>query len=274
MSSGYCSAARALTLYRLQQPATQASNDALAVADFASSCPRFTMAFQPIVDVDTGEVFAHEALVRGPHGEGAAHVMGLVHARHRMAFDRASRAKAIELAGGLRMASRLSLHMASGEDRLSVECLQEAITAAERFDFPKERLVFELNEPVLAEELPRLAEAFESQRQHGSALAIAGFGAASAGFALFVALRPHIVKLDAALVRDIHTDELRRAVVRGFVASCTDLGVQVVAAGMEIPEEVVALRELGVHLFQGYLFARPAVEVLPAVNWEWERRFG
>ena len=102
---GYCSAARALTINRLQQPATQASNDASAVPDFAASCPAFTMAFQPIVDVDKGEVYAHEALVRGIHGEGAGHILGLVHARHRVEFDRACRAKAIELAAGLRMAN-------------------------------------------------------------------------------------------------------------------------------------------------------------------------
>jgi EAL domain-containing protein (putative c-di-GMP-specific phosphodiesterase class I) len=62
-------------------------------------------------------------------------------------------------------------------------------------------------------------------------------------------------------------------VVKGFVSTCGELGIHVVAEGVEIMEEVVALRELGIRLFQGYLFARPVVETLPAVNWEWEQRF-
>ena len=270
---GYCSAARALTINRLQQPATQASNDASAVPDFAASCPAFTMAFQPIVDVDKGEVYAHEALVRGIHGEGAGHILGLVHARHRVEFDRACRAKAIELAAGLRMASRLSLNVMPNDTGRQGECFQSAVETAERFGFPKERLIFEVTESERVEDLPHLVKAFEMHQQHGFSSAIDDFGAGFAGFELFVALRPHIVKLDMELIRNIHTDGVRRAVVKGFVSTCGELGIHVVAEGVEIMEEVVALRELGIRLFQGYLFARPVVETLPAVNWEWEKRF-
>ena len=187
---GYCSAARALTINRLQQPATQASNDASAVPDFAASCPAFTMAFQPIVDVDKGEVYAHEALVRGIHGEGAGHILGLVHARHRVEFDRACRAKAIELAAGLRMASRLSLNVMPNDAGRQGECFQSAVETAERFGFPKERLIFEVTESERVEDLPHLVQAFEMHQQHGFSSAIDDFGAGFAGFELFVALRP------------------------------------------------------------------------------------
>ncbi len=58
----------------------------------------FSMAFQPIVRPSTGEVFAYEALVRGPAGEGAASVLGAVTSENRYAFDQQCRVKAIELA--------------------------------------------------------------------------------------------------------------------------------------------------------------------------------
>ncbi len=61
----------------------------------------FSMAFQPIVDIRTGKIFAHEALVRGPNGEGAVSVLSQVQAHNRYAFDQQCRVKAIELAAQL-----------------------------------------------------------------------------------------------------------------------------------------------------------------------------
>ena len=62
----------------------------------------FSMAFQPIVDVSSGKVFAHEALVRGPKGEGAHTILSAVDQTNRYAFDQMCRVKAIELAAALR----------------------------------------------------------------------------------------------------------------------------------------------------------------------------
>src|SRR5690606_35283397 len=62
----------------------------------------FSMAFQPIVDVSRGIVFAYEALVRGINGEGAGSVLSAVNEANRYAFDQSCRQKAIELASRLR----------------------------------------------------------------------------------------------------------------------------------------------------------------------------
>jgi EAL domain-containing protein (putative c-di-GMP-specific phosphodiesterase class I) len=68
-------------------------------------------------------------------------------------------------------------------------------------------------------------------------------------------------------VRNIHIDPVRLAIVKGFATTCGELGIRMVAEGVEAPQEVDALRALGVDLFQGYLFAKPAVASLPAVAW-------
>lgn len=69
------------------------------------------MAFQPIVDLGRHEIYAHEALVRGLSGEGAAEVLGRVDPVDRFAFHEACRVKAIEIASRLGMKSRLSLNV-------------------------------------------------------------------------------------------------------------------------------------------------------------------
>ena len=75
-----------------------------------------------------------------------------------------------------------------------------------------------------------------------------------------------MVKLDLALIRDIDQKPRQRAVVAHMVALCRDLGCRVVAEGIESVNELLALRDLGVQLAQGFLLARPA-NPPPQVNW-------
>jgi EAL domain-containing protein (putative c-di-GMP-specific phosphodiesterase class I) len=65
------------------------------------------------------------------------------------------------------------------------------------------------------------------------------------------------------LVRDIHTHGPRQAIVRGILQTCTDLGIDVIAEGVENTQEFAWFKSHGVELFQGYFFARPAFEILP-----------
>ena len=229
--------------------------------------PAFTIAFQPIVDLESREVFAHEALVRGARGEGALEVLGKVQAPHRFAFHEACRVKAIEMASMLGMQSRLSLNVAPNDIAGPAQCFQTAIRAAEQARFPVDRLMFELTEGEPVTDLPALAASFHAFESFGFTSAIDDFGAAYAGFELLAAFQPDIVKLDMSFVRDVHRSAVRFAIVKGVVAICDELRIRVVAEGVERPEEVDALRGVGVRLFQGFLFAAPGVAMLPAVAW-------
>lgn len=229
--------------------------------------PEFTIAFQPIVDLELREVFAHEALVRGVHGEGALEVLGKVQARQRFAFHEACRVKSIEMASMLDMQSRLSLNVAPNDIAGPAECFHTAIRTAERVRFPVDRLIFEITEGEAVADPPALAATFHAFERFGFTSAIDDFGAAYAGFELLAAFQPDIVKLDLGFVRNIHRSAVRFAIVKGFVAICDELQIRVVAEGVEAPEELDVLRRLGVRLFQGFLFARPAIGVLPAVAW-------
>ena len=229
----------------------------------------FVMAFQPIVDFQRREVFAHEALVRGTSGEGAFEVLSRVNPRHRFAFHEACRVKAIETASALGMESRLSLNIlpndvAGHQD----ECFHTAMVAAQRCNFPVDHLMFEITEGERVADLPALAAVFRTYKDYGFTSAIDDFGAAYAGFELLAGFQPDVVKIDMGLVRNIHNDAVRLSIVKGFVGTCSELGIRVVAEGVEASEEVHALRALGVDLFQGYLFARPGIAMLPAVAWD------
>lgn len=239
-----------------------------AVADSPGFDPGFTMAFQPIVDLARREIFAHEALVRGLSGEGASEVLGRVGPQQRFAFHEACRVRAIEMASALGMESKLSLNVMPNDVAGQEECFRTAMATAKRCNFPINRLMFEITEGERVEDLPGLAAAFRTFKRYGFTSAIDDFGSAYAGFELLAAFQPDVVKIDISLVRDIHIDPVRVTIVKGFVATCEELEIRVIAEGVEASEEVRVLRALGVDLFQGYLFARPAVAALPSVAWD------
>lgn len=227
----------------------------------------FTMAFQPIVDVVAHEVFAHEALVRGLEGEGAFTVLARVDAGNRYAFDQACRVKAIELASALGMSSRLSINFMPNAVYRAEACIRATLEAARRHAFPVERIMFELTEDERAHDLPHITSIFREYARQGFVTAIDDFGAGYAGLQYLAEFRPDVIKLDMGLVRNIDTDTTRRTIVAGMTRICGELGIRVLAEGVETVGELHTLRTLGIELFQGYLFARPQVNVLPPVNW-------
>jgi EAL domain-containing protein (putative c-di-GMP-specific phosphodiesterase class I) len=234
----------------------------------SSTLPAFTMAFQPIVDADQRAVFAYEALVRGLEGEGAPEVLGRVGAQQRFAFHEACRMRAIELAARLGMRAKLSLNVMPNDVAGQEQCFRSAMAAASRCGFPVKQLMFELTEGERVRNLPGLAASFKTFKCCGFTSAIDDFGAAYAGFELLAAFQPDIVKVDMGLVRGVHADPVRLAIVRGVARSCGELGVRVVAEGIETRAELRALRAIGVQLFQGYLFSRPVIATLPPIAWD------
>jgi EAL domain-containing protein (putative c-di-GMP-specific phosphodiesterase class I) len=225
------------------------------------------MAFQPILDADRGgHILAHEALVRGPEGQGADWVIDQVSPEGLYAFDQACRVAAIEEASRLHMArtdARLAINFLPNAVYNPIACIQATLRAAKRTGFPPDRLIFEVSERERVRDPSHLLRIFEAYRQMGFTLAIDDFGAGHAGLELLADLPVDLVKLDMALIRGCDTHRRRRIILASIVAACRDLGVQVIAEGIETEAECTTLREMGVGLFQGYLFAPPGFRNLP-----------
>jgi EAL domain-containing protein (putative c-di-GMP-specific phosphodiesterase class I) len=91
----------------------------------------------------------------------------------------------------------------------------------------------------------------------GYRIAIDDLGAGYAGLTSFAQLEPEVVKVDMSLVRGIDSSPVKQKLVRSIIALCTELGIQLVAEGIETPAERDAVVALGGDLCQGYLFAKP-----------------
>lgn len=226
------------------------------------------MAFQPIVDIDRCAVFAHEALVRPIGGGGAQEVLSLVNDDNRYAFDQACRVRAIALAARLHMRSLLSINFLPNAVYQPAACIRATLQAAATHGFPLNQIVFEVTEVERSHDAAHLMAIFTEYKRHGMLTAIDDFGAGHSGLNLLAQFQPDIVKIDMALTRDIHTDRVRRVITRSVTQMCAQLGITVIAEGIESADEALCLRELGVHLLQGYYFARPKLEALPQVSSE------
>lgn len=224
-------------------------------------------AYQPIVDVRDYSVFAHEALVRGPNGEGALSVLAQVNDQNRYRFDQMCRTRAIATAAQLGMAEHLSINFLPNAVYRPELCIRSTLEAARAHNFPLERLIFETVESEHVGDNRHLTNILREYREFGFKTAIDDFGAGYSGLTLLADFQPDLIKLDMALVRDVHRDRVRQAIVRGVVSMCAELGVAVIAEGIEHADEREFLRDCGIHLMQGYLFAKPAFKALAQVQW-------
>ena len=224
----------------------------------------FSMAFQPIVDLTSERIFAHEALVRGPGGEGAHTVLSIVDDSNRYTFDQQCRVKAIELAARLgagQGGTCLSINFMPNAVYEPRACIRLTLEAARRTAFPLDQIIFEFTETERLD-TDHLLNILQTYKSIGFKTAIDDFGAGYAGLDLLTRFQPDIVKIDMELVRGIDRSKIKRAILRHMLNLLDDLGITPICEGIETADELAAVEDLGVRLVQGYALARPAFEAL------------
>jgi EAL domain-containing protein (putative c-di-GMP-specific phosphodiesterase class I) len=229
-----------------------------------STVPEFSFAYQPIVDIESRTVFAFEALVRGRANQPAGVIFGAIDPRDLHRFDRAARLRAIELAASLGLETSLSLNLLPRSLDSEPDAIDSTIEAARCARIPATNIIIEVTEGEMIHDAAGFAERMNTYRAQGIRFAIDDFGAGFSGLNLLAEFQPDEVKLDMHLVRDIESKGPRQAIVRAVIQACDDLGIDVIAEGIESEAEYRWFKRAGVRLFQGYLFCRPAFEALPA----------
>ncbi len=223
------------------------------------------MAFQPIVDLSSGGVFAYEALVRGPEGQSAGDVLAGVAPDDLYAFDQQCRVAAIRQAveaGIVDTGAVLSINFLPNAVYSPLACIQLTLKTARAVDFPTDRLLFEFTETqkMDAEHVGRIVEAY---RNLGFRTALDDFGAGHSGLGLLARFVPDFIKIDMELVRGIDGSKPRQIIVNEIARMGEALGATIIAEGIETQEELDTLRYLGIRYVQGYLLARPEIGRLP-----------
>ncbi|MET0384616.1 MAG: EAL domain-containing protein, partial [Polyangiales bacterium] len=258
---------RALGMYRLAvlrrealaigQHSNPDGTEARALSDrFDRALSALYMVYQPIVSWSRRAPFGYEALVRS--GEGSLPHPGAI-------FEAAEQlGRTSELGRRIRSQCGAPLAMADQDIVLFVnlhsrDLLDDALYDPRAALTPwATRTVLELTERAAIDGISDIVPRIAHLRRLGYRIAVDDIGAGYSGLNSFATVQPDFVKLDITLVRGLHNDPVRRRLVRLLAELCSDLGIFVVAEGVETASERDALIELGVDLLQGYLFARPA----------------
>jgi EAL domain-containing protein (putative c-di-GMP-specific phosphodiesterase class I)/CheY-like chemotaxis protein len=223
--------------------------------DFGRAVAAVYMVYQPIISWSRQDAFGYEALVRSsetsmPHPGAlfdAAEQLGRIHDLGRQI--RTKCAEPLE-----RASAHQSLFVNLHTEDLLDDTLFNPDTQLARVSH---QVILEITERAKLESIGHVRERIARLRELGFRIAIDDIGAGYSGLNSFAMIQPDIVKLDVTLVRGVDSDPVKRKLVRVLGDLCRDLGILVVAEGVETPGERDTLVELGCDLLQGYLFARP-----------------
>ncbi|MBN2788892.1 MAG: EAL domain-containing protein [Candidatus Delongbacteria bacterium] len=227
----------------------------------------FTHAFQPIIDTETGKIISYEVLLRGPHNEPPGYVFNEVENNNMMEFDQKSREQAISLASQLGLDCSLNLNFTMGSILFdNGRYVEDTIRSAEENGLTAKQIVVEILESEIIDQTEDFSMVLSKLRRSGVTIAIDDFGSGYAGLNMLADILPDLIKLDIHLMQNIHQDGVRQSIVRAICSLCFDLGIDILAEGVEQKEEYDFLKKQGITIYQGWLFAKPGFESFPEAS--------
>lgn len=228
--------------------------------------------FQPLYDLDPYRLCGFEALARWVHPErgpispavfiALAEESGQIEALTDWVIDRAA-SKLADWKRRLPGTSHLSVNVnISGRDLARPELASHVRAVLQRHQLDPRSLTLEITESTLMGRLDVAMKAMEDLRASGVRFSIDDFGTGYSSLAYLSTLPIDSLKIDRSFVAGMSEKPQNVEIVRAVLTLGKALGRKVVAEGIETTEQLVALRELGVHIGQGYLLSRPLREEL------------
>jgi EAL domain-containing protein (putative c-di-GMP-specific phosphodiesterase class I) len=239
--------------------------DRLALeGSFERALETLWIAYQPIVRVAERSLFGYEALVRSEE-KALPHPGALLDAAERLG-------RLDDLGRRIRAAACVPVPKAPPEAvffiNLHARDLMDAdlLSSKSPLSAIAGRVVLEITERASLDQVKDVRATIAELRRMGFRIAIDDLGAGYAGLTSFATLEPEFAKLDMSLVRDVDQSPTKEKLIRSMTSLCKELGIMVVAEGVETPQERSVLVDLHCDLLQGYLHAKPG---RPFPNFVW-----
>ena len=224
---------------------------------------KLSLQYQPVVELSTSRVTGAEALVRWRHGEEAvpapeflavAEETGLITSLGDWVLNEACEQGAAWRAAAWDVGVSVNLSL---RQLNSAQCVTRVSAALASSGLPPGALTLEVGERTLVEDTALVARRLAELRALGVRVAIDDFGTGYAALAHLREIPVDIVKIDRSFVAGLGVDPVLTMLTNTIVQVGRDLGVEVVAEGIEKPRQLTELREMGCGYGQGFLVARP-----------------
>ncbi|MEF2552635.1 EAL domain-containing response regulator [Aurantimonas sp. A2-1-M11] len=225
--------------------------------------------YQPQVDIRSLAVVGLEALIRLKTDDGT--ILGPPAVFHPGITD--ADLPALTIAIATRVMDGIAAWRARGifhrvSINLDARVIEVPNVMPHLFELAAERgidpaaIVFELTEKALPHSMTDMIEILTRTRMAGYGVSIDDYGTGSANFALLRLCPFSELKIDRSIVQVCTKDRISRRFLETAATTADDLGMSVVAEGVETAEELQIVRESGIHIVQGYFYSRP----LPAMD--------
>jgi EAL domain-containing protein (putative c-di-GMP-specific phosphodiesterase class I) len=241
--------------------------------DFKSALARkeVSLHYQPIMDLQSGEIAGFEALMRWNHPQRGfispavfipiAEESGLIVAASQWALGESCTAlKRIEQRTGYDRNLFMSVNFSS-TDFASDDFVGSVYATISKSDVKPAQVHLEITERLLMDQPDNARETLEMCRKAGMSIAIDDFGTGYSSLSYLHYFPIDTLKIDQRFVRDMHKNEASLALIKSIIALGKNMKMKVIAEGVETKEEARELKALGCDMAQGYYFAKPMPEL-------------
>ncbi|WP_263410521.1 putative bifunctional diguanylate cyclase/phosphodiesterase [Terriglobus tenax] len=225
----------------------------------------FTLAYQPEFDLKTGQVVSMEALLRWRKATGefispakfipVAEETGVIVPLSQWVLETACR-ELKELDQSIGFSPRFAVNLSPRQFQQD-NLVEMIIATLSKFGVAPESLELEITESSLMDDPDKAAMSLRMLREQGISTAIDDFGTGYSSLSYLRRFPIDKLKMDRAFVTDIQVDKDSAALAESILRMAHQLGLTVVAEGVELPEQLDLLRSLKCDAAQGFLLARP-----------------
>ena len=228
-----------------------------------SNLETLDIAFQPIVNIHTGEIYAVEALLRNYQEIGFKSIFSLFDSLYNekllYPFDIKLRKKAIQKFTTIHNYKDIHLFYNLDNRLFSTNHIASSNTASilNEFHVNKENICFEISERHEISSEFNLEKVLQHYKDENYSIAVDDFGVGYSGYKLLYDSTPDFIKIDRFFLQNIENNLKKKLMVRSITNLAIQLGVKVIAEGVETVEELLTCKEIGCHFVQGYLVQKP-----------------
>jgi len=221
------------------------------------------IAFQPIININSGKIFAVEALLRNYKEIGFDSIFAVfdkVYEEHILyTFDLKLREKAIKKFTTIEGYQDLKLFYNLDNRLLDMPNFSDGNTnkILEAYHVSKDHICFEISERHEILKNCNLEEAIAHYKKDDFCIAIDDFGVGYSGYKLLYDSNPDIIKIDRYFLQNIELHKKKKTMLKSIVNLAIQLGINVIAEGVETQEEFFICKEIGCHSIQGYFIQKP-----------------
>jgi EAL domain-containing protein (putative c-di-GMP-specific phosphodiesterase class I)/CBS domain-containing protein len=222
---------------------------------------QLTSLFQPIYATNSSEVYGYEALIRGPSDSPLYNPEALFDAAIEYGLlselELVCRAISIARFVELELKGLLFINVNPMVFLQSDHPQGKTLSYLKEHNLKPDQVVIELSEKYPIDDPEILQKALIHYRDLGFKIAVDDLGAGYAGLKLWSEVKPDYVKIDRYFIDQCDKDPIKREFIKSILNLGQSINAKVIAEGIETEEEFCQLEELGISIYQGFLFARP-----------------